>query len=58
MALAGCPAAVDCADRRAANGQRTLFTSDARFLVFMDATAPEPTRAPHGRDSPPPSSTP
>jgi ketosteroid isomerase-like protein len=40
-----------CADRRDAKGQMALFTGDTRFLVFMDATAAEPTQELHGRDS-------
>jgi len=40
-----------CADRRDARGQMALFTEDTRFLVFMDATAAEPTQELHGRDS-------
>ena len=40
-----------CADRRDANGQMALFTEDTRFLVFMDATAAEPTQELHGRES-------
>ncbi|MGW2788168.1 nuclear transport factor 2 family protein, partial [Streptomyces populi] len=40
-----------CADRRDAKGQMALFTEDARFLVFMDATAAEPTQALQGRES-------
>jgi hypothetical protein len=40
-----------CADRRDAKGQMGLFTEDTRFLVFMDATAPEPTQELHGRAS-------
>jgi ketosteroid isomerase-like protein len=40
-----------CADRRDAKGQMALFTEDTRFLVFMDATAAEPTQELHGRDS-------
>jgi hypothetical protein len=28
-----------------------LFTDDTRFLVFMDATAAEPTQELHGRES-------
>jgi ketosteroid isomerase-like protein len=39
-----------CADRRDATGQMALFTEDTRFLVFMDATAAEPTQELHGRD--------
>ena len=40
-----------CADRRDAKGQMGLFTEDTRFLVFMDATAAEPTQTLHGRES-------
>jgi ketosteroid isomerase-like protein len=40
-----------CADRRDARGQMALFTGDTRFLVFMDATAAEPTQELHGRES-------
>jgi ketosteroid isomerase-like protein len=40
-----------CADRRDAKGQMALFTGDTRFLVFMDATAAEPTQELHGRES-------
>jgi ketosteroid isomerase-like protein len=40
-----------CADRRDAKGQMALFTEDTRFLVFMDATAVEPTQELHGRES-------
>jgi ketosteroid isomerase-like protein len=40
-----------CADRRDAKGQMALFTDDARFLVFMDATAAVPTQELHGRES-------
>ncbi|MGW7424006.1 nuclear transport factor 2 family protein [Streptomyces sp. NPDC054813] len=40
-----------CADRRDAKGQMSLFTEDTRFLVFMDATAAEPTQELHGRAS-------
>jgi ketosteroid isomerase-like protein len=40
-----------CADRRDAKGQMALFTADTRFLVFMDATASDPTQELHGRDS-------
>lgn len=39
------------ADRRDAAGQMSLFTEDTRFLVFMDATAAEPTQELHGRES-------
>src|SRR3984893_16690636 len=40
-----------CADRRDAKGQMALFTADTRFIVFMDATAAEPTQELHGRES-------
>jgi hypothetical protein len=40
-----------CADRRDAKGQMALFTEETRFLVFMDATAAEPTQELHGRES-------
>lgn len=40
-----------CADRRDASGQMALFTEDTRFLVFMDATAAEPTQELRGRES-------
>jgi ketosteroid isomerase-like protein len=40
-----------CADRRDAKGQMALFTEDTRFLVFMDATAEQPTQELHGRDA-------
>ena len=40
-----------CADRRDAKGQMALFAGDTRFLVFMDATAAEPTQELHGRES-------
>jgi ketosteroid isomerase-like protein len=40
-----------CADRRDAQGQMALFTEDTRFIVFMDATAAEPTQQLRGRES-------
>ena len=40
-----------CADRRDAKGQMALFTTDTRFLVFMDYNSPEPTQELHGRES-------
>jgi len=40
-----------CADRRDTKGQMALFTEETRFLVFMDATAAEPTQELHGRES-------
>jgi len=38
-------------DRRDAKGQMALFTEDIRFIVFMDATAAQPTQDLHGRES-------
>jgi len=40
-----------CADRRDAKGQMALFSADTRFIVFMDASAAEPTQQLHGRES-------
>ncbi|MFE7802703.1 nuclear transport factor 2 family protein [Nocardia sp. NPDC057440] len=40
-----------CADRRDAKGQMALFTQDAHFVVFMDATSNEPSQELHGRDA-------
>jgi hypothetical protein len=40
-----------CADRRDAKGQMALFAEDTRFLVYMDATAAEPTQELRGRDA-------
>lgn len=40
-----------CADRRDAKGQMALFTADTHFVVFMDATAAEPTQQLRGRES-------
>ena len=40
-----------CADRRDAKGQMALFTSDTRFLVYMDSGSEQPTQELHGRES-------
>jgi SnoaL-like domain len=32
-----------CADRREENGQMSLFTEDARFIVHMDARSEKPS---------------
>jgi len=40
-----------CADGRDAKGQMALFTDDTRFIVFMDATAAEPTQQLRGPES-------
>jgi ketosteroid isomerase-like protein len=39
-----------CADRRDAQGQMALFTSDTRFLVYMDSRSEQPTQELHGRE--------
>ena len=33
-----------CADRRDADGQKSLFTEDTRFVVYMDGEGSEPTQ--------------
>jgi ketosteroid isomerase-like protein len=40
-----------CADRRDARGQMNLFTDDTRFVVYLDASANEPTRKLRGREA-------
>lgn len=40
-----------CADRRDAEGQMTLFTEDAQFIVYMDAKSPTPSWELRGRDA-------
>jgi ketosteroid isomerase-like protein len=40
-----------CADRRDAKGQMALFTPDAHFVVFMNATDPKPTLDLHSREA-------
>ena len=40
-----------CADRRDANGQKSLFTEDMHFVVYMDGQGSEPTQDLHGRES-------
>jgi hypothetical protein len=40
-----------CADRRDADGQKALFTVDARFAVYMDGDGTEPTYVLEGRES-------
>jgi hypothetical protein len=39
-----------CADRRDAKGQMSLFTPDARFVVFMNARDQTPTQELHSRE--------
>ena len=33
-----------CADRRDAEGQKSLFTEDTHFVVYMDGEGSEPTQ--------------
>jgi hypothetical protein len=39
-----------CADRRDADGQRALFTTDTHFVVYMDARSSEPSMELHSRE--------
>src|SRR5579863_8457406 len=41
----------NCADRRDAKGQMSLFTLDTRFVVFMNAKDPKPSMELHSRDA-------
>jgi ketosteroid isomerase-like protein len=41
----------DCADRRDAEGQKSLFTEDTHFVVYMDGQGSEPTQVLDGRDA-------
>lgn len=40
-----------CADRRDAEGQMSLFTPDAHFVVYMDAKDPKPSQELHSREA-------
>ena len=40
-----------CADRRDAEGQKALFTADARFAVYMSGQGTEPTYVLEGREA-------
>ena len=40
-----------CADRRDAEGQKSLFTEDTHFVVYMDGQGSEPTYALDGREA-------
>jgi ketosteroid isomerase-like protein len=40
-----------CADRRDANGQMSLFTPDAHFVVYMNAKDPTPSQELHSREA-------
>jgi len=39
-----------CADRRDAKGQMSLFTADTHFVVFMNAKDPTPSQELHSRE--------
>jgi hypothetical protein len=40
-----------CADRRDAEGQKSLFTEDTHFAVYMDGQGSEPTQVLDGREA-------
>ncbi|HEX3974966.1 MAG TPA: nuclear transport factor 2 family protein [Solirubrobacteraceae bacterium] len=40
-----------CADRRDAEGQKTLFTDDTHFVVYMAGQGSEPTQTLDGREA-------
>ena len=40
-----------CADRRDADGQKSLFTDDTHFVVYMEGPASEPTQVLDGREA-------
>jgi ketosteroid isomerase-like protein len=40
-----------CADRRDAGGQKSLFTEDTHFVVYMDGEGSEPTQELNGREA-------
>ena len=40
-----------CADRRDAKGQMSLFTTNAHFVVYMDARDPKPSQELHSREA-------
>ena len=40
-----------CADRRDADRQKSLFTEDTHFVVYMDGQGSEPTQVLDGRDA-------
>jgi SnoaL-like protein len=40
-----------CADRRDADGQKSLFTEDTHFVVYIDGDASDPTQELSGRDA-------
>ncbi len=40
-----------CADRRDADGQKSLFTEDTHFVVYMQGQGSQPTQALDGREA-------
>jgi len=40
-----------CADRRDAEGQKSLFTEDTHFLVYMEGEGTEPSQELNGREA-------
>jgi SnoaL-like domain len=40
-----------CADRRDAEGQMSLFTTDTHFVVYMNARDPTPSQELHSREA-------
>jgi hypothetical protein len=40
-----------CADRRDAEGQKSLFTEDTHFVVYMNGQGSEPTQVLDGREA-------
>jgi ketosteroid isomerase-like protein len=40
-----------CADRRDADGQKSLFTEDTHFVVYMDGQGSQPTQVLDGREA-------
>ena len=40
-----------CADRRDAKGQMSLFTTDAHFVVYMNAKDPKPSQELHSHEA-------
>src|ERR1700742_5349430 len=40
-----------CADRRDAQGQMSLFTTDTHFVVYMNAKDPKPSQELNSRDA-------
>jgi ketosteroid isomerase-like protein len=40
-----------CADRRDADGQKSLFTEDTRFVVYMQGQGSDPTQELDGREA-------